>query len=84
MPEWHSSWKRMKHLDRARDYLTWSEFQQRLEALGFSLSRYHVRLALAASPPARAYGNHQFERHHVRLAAAYARSKGLITTKGAR
>jgi hypothetical protein len=78
MPEWHSTFNRMRHMTRRRDWMTWGEFQGRLNTLGVSLSAYHVRVALRASPPSRTYGLKRYQDRHVQMAVGYARAKGLV------
>ena len=78
MPEWHSTFDRMRHLSRRRDWMTWGEFQQLLNTLGVSLSHWHVRLALRSSPPSRCCGLKRYEERHVQMAVGYAKAKGLV------
>lgn len=81
MPQWHSSWSRMRGLGRGRSWLTWGEFQGMLATLiGVTLSPYHVRRATRTCPPARVHGRKRYQDCHVQMAIGYAKAKGLIQT----
>lgn len=78
MPEWHSTWERMRGVGLARAWMTWAEFDGLLRSLGITLSPYHVRRAVRASPPEKANGAKRYESLHLEMVADYARSRGLI------
>jgi hypothetical protein len=75
MPEWHSTWHRMRGVTPARVYMTWAEFDGLLRSLGISISQYHVRRAVAAAPPAKQHTANRYTQAHVRMVRAYARRK---------
>lgn len=81
---WHSTWQRMRRIGRSRDWMTWAEFDGLLRQCGIVLSPYHVRRAVAVAPPVKAYGSKMYRAEHLRLAAAYAEARGLISRKGSR
>ena len=75
MPEWHSTWHRMRGVTPEGACMTWAEFDGLLRSLGISMSPYHVRLALAAMPPAKRCGSNRYTAAHLGLARDYARRK---------
>lgn len=83
-PAWHSTWHGMRRIGRVRDWMTWGEFDGLLRQCGIALSPYHVRLAVAVAPPEKAFGAKRYREEHLRLAAAYAETRGLISRKGRR
>lgn len=78
MPSWHSTFGRMRGLNGERSWWTWNEFAQRLDALGITMSRYHVAQALKVDPPVSRRGWKQYDERHAALAVAYARKRGWI------
>jgi len=78
MPEWHTTWDRMRGVGLARAWMTWGEFDGLLRSVGITLSPYHVRRAVKASPPEKANGAKRYESCHLEMVADYARSRGLI------
>ena len=81
---WHSTFQRMRRIGDVRDWMTWGEFDGLLRQCGISLTPYHVRRAVAVSPPEKAFGAKRYRDEHLRLAAAYAEARGLIPRKGRR
>jgi hypothetical protein len=78
MPEWRSTFNRMRGMAGCRQWMTWREFLARLDAAGVNMSGYYVRIALRSSPPSQEYGLNQYERRHVAMAIRYAQSRGLV------
>lgn len=75
MPEWHSTWQRMRGVTPARAYMTWAEFDGLLRSLGISISPYHVCRAVAPLPPVKHYGAKRYTAEHLGLVRDYARRK---------
>jgi hypothetical protein len=78
MPDWHSTWKRMRHLDEVRDYMTLAELRQRLAEMGVWMERHQIRQAIVGHVPEKSYGVSKYTEQHLRLAADYAKRKGLF------
>jgi hypothetical protein len=81
MPEWHSTFNRMRGMAGRRQWMTWREFLARLDAAGVNMSAHYVRMALRSSPPRQEYGLNQYERRHVAMAIKYAKSRGFVRDK---
>ena len=77
MPKWHSSFRAMRGLVGQRSWMTWEEFQLRVQQIiGRPWSRYHSRQALASQPPDKQGKIQRFTDQHVVMAAGYANGKG--------
>lgn len=77
MPSWHSSWWAMRGARPGRSWMTLAELDGQLRILGWRLSRWHIRQAIATDPPPVVKGGARYTDRHLSMAAAYAKAKGL-------
>lgn len=75
MPEWHSSWNRMRGAKGRRSWMTLGELLEAIRARGLETTRYFVARAVASDPPPMVYGIKRYGRHHLEMVAAVAQSR---------
>lgn len=82
---WHESFRSMRGVTAARDWMTFGEMREQIRAEGFSfLTDWEIRQAAAVAPaPAMVYGMKRYMPVHVEAVRAYAAAAvPAITTEG--
>lgn len=81
MPEWHSSWNRMRGATGRRAWMTLSELLAAIRERGLEATRHIVARAVASDPPPKVYGIKRYGRHHLEMVAVEARSMATRRTR---
>lgn len=75
MPEWHSSWNRMRGAKGRRSWMTLGELLVAIRERGLDATRHVVLRAVAGDPPPNVNGIKRYGRHHLEMVAVEARSR---------